>query len=230
MSIGIQPITAVDGHTSFSVGERAFHAITPILFHTLPLSEESKARITQARVANFGKNPNTHGFKAVDTENGQLVGFALWIVYPEDDVLSLSVEEEARGKLGTEVPERRVECSLAYYAMIAGGKREALGVEKDKKGEVVKLRKRVELGTLFVDPEYQRRGIARQLLKFGFEEAERLGLEMTLEATREGKRLYESLGFETVKVEQFDARPFGADIVDDITFMVRPVGAKKGLQ
>jgi GNAT superfamily N-acetyltransferase len=216
MPIKIHPTTASDSYESFSTAERAFTAINPILFHTLPLSKTTKELISQSRAQSFGRNPNSHGFKAVDAESGALVGLAQWVVHEQEEILSKSVEEEVQGKLVPEVPERRVESSLAYYRMLGVGRREALGVERDGEGEVVKLRKRVELATLFVDPDFQGRGIARQLLAWGIGEAEKLGLEMSLEATKAGRRLYESVGFEAVKVERFDARPFGVDIVDEV--------------
>lgn len=48
----------------------------------------------------------------------------------------------------------------------------------------------------FVHPEHRRRGIARQLLSWGTAEADRLGLEMFIEATDDGKPCYEACGFE----------------------------------
>ncbi|KAL4886297.1 acyl-CoA N-acyltransferase [Aspergillus karnatakaensis] len=236
MSITIHPQTKPDSYEIFSLGERAFTSINPVLFHTLPLSAASKEAISAARAQSFGANPSAHGFKAVDKATGKIVGAAQWVVHEDDEVLSKTVEEEVDGRLAVEMPERRVDCARAYYGMLSRGRRDVLGIkdgdgeEEQGAGEVKKLRKRVELVSLFVDPGYQRRGIARSLLAWGIGKAARLGLEMSLEATREGRRLYESVGFEVVKVEEFDARGFGVDIVDEIAFMVRPVGVKGGPQ
>ena len=48
---------------------------------------------------------------------------------------------------------------------------------------------------LFVHPEHRRRGAARQLVEWGVHEADRLGLETFIEATDDGKPLYEACGF-----------------------------------
>lgn len=51
---------------------------------------------------------------------------------------------------------------------------------------------------LGVDPKYQRRGIARSLLQWGLERAEKEGLPVHLSATPDGASLYKSLGFRGV--------------------------------
>ncbi|KAI7780805.1 hypothetical protein LA080_015488 [Diaporthe eres] len=51
---------------------------------------------------------------------------------------------------------------------------------------------------LGVDPKYQRRGIARSLLQWGLERAEKEGLPVHLSATPDGASLYRSLGFRGV--------------------------------
>lgn len=51
---------------------------------------------------------------------------------------------------------------------------------------------------LGVDPKHQRRGIARMLLKWGLERAEKEGLPIHLSATPAGASLYTSLGFRSV--------------------------------
>lgn len=51
---------------------------------------------------------------------------------------------------------------------------------------------------LGVDPEYQRRGIARLLLQWGLGRAAREGLPVHLSATPDGASLYSRLGFRSV--------------------------------
>jgi GNAT superfamily N-acetyltransferase len=76
---------------------------------------------------------------------------------------------------------------------------------------VVKLCRRVELETVFVHPAYRRRGVASALLEWEIDQAERLGLLVYLEATEEGRRVYERVGFEVVRGEWFDAGVFGGE-------------------
>lgn len=51
---------------------------------------------------------------------------------------------------------------------------------------------------LGVDPRYQRRGVARSLLRWGLDQAEREGLPVHLSATPAGASLYSRLGFRSV--------------------------------
>ncbi|KAL4915029.1 hypothetical protein BDW62DRAFT_204007 [Aspergillus aurantiobrunneus] len=77
-------------------------------------------------------------------------------------------------------------------------------------GEVIELTRRVELETLFTHPGYQGQGVASVLLRWGVDEAERLGLGVYFEAT-ETRPLYErfGFGFGVVKAVDFDAGVFG---------------------
>lgn len=50
-----------------------------------------------------------------------------------------------------------------------------------------------------VHPEYQRRGIGALLTKAGIEVAERSGLPIYLESSKEGVALYNKLGFRELK-------------------------------
>ncbi len=52
------------------------------------------------------------------------------------------------------------------------------------------------IGMILIHPEFRRRGLARELVTHVMERAEQLGVEtVKLDATDEGRGLYESLGF-----------------------------------
>ena len=56
--------------------------------------------------------------------------------------------------------------------------------------------RRAHLMNVYTDPGYRRRGLARRLLTMLHREAETRGVtEITLDATEEGRRLYESMGY-----------------------------------
>lgn len=52
------------------------------------------------------------------------------------------------------------------------------------------------LAPIWVLPEYQSRGIGKALLEEGLRKADEVGVACYLEATKEGKRMYEKFGFE----------------------------------
>lgn len=61
------------------------------------------------------------------------------------------------------------------------------------------------------------------LLKWGAEEADRLGLESYLEASPEGKPLYEKTGFITVDTLTVDMSKWGGPASHSTALMMRPV-------
>lgn len=67
----------------------------------------------------------------------------------------------------------------------------------------------VDLSILATVTEWQRRGVGRFGLQWGLEEADRLGVPVYLEATRDGIALYEKVGFVVVGPLEFDAAPYG---------------------
>ena len=63
------------------------------------------------------------------------------------------------------------------------------------------------LATLAVHPDYQRRGIGRKLVTWGVQQGEKEGVPVALEASLDGKRLYEKNGFQLVRTEYLDKLP-----------------------
>ena len=64
------------------------------------------------------------------------------------------------------------------------------------------------VGMVLTNPAYRRRGLARKLLTFCLEQADRMGIETTkLDATDQGRPLYEKFGFETEQEVERWSRP-----------------------
>lgn len=55
------------------------------------------------------------------------------------------------------------------------------------------------MNILFTHPDHRRKGVGSLVMKWGLDHADRLGLEAFLEATKEGKPCYESVGFKVVE-------------------------------
>ena len=62
---------------------------------------------------------------------------------------------------------------------------------------------------LFVDPEYQRKGVGKMLMDWGIEVAEKLWLHVWLEASKPGEKLYRSLGFQETSRRIWQTESFG---------------------
>lgn len=55
------------------------------------------------------------------------------------------------------------------------------------------------MNILFTHPDYRRAGVGSLIINWGLEQADRLGLECFVEATKEGKPCYERFGFKVVE-------------------------------
>ena len=80
-----------------------------------------------------------------------------------------------------------------------------------------------DLRLLHTDPAHKRRGAGSMILRWGAEEADRLGLESYLEASPEGKPLYEKSGFVGVDDFTVDMSQWGGPESHTTVLMRRPV-------
>ncbi|KAL2783854.1 hypothetical protein BJX66DRAFT_110874 [Aspergillus keveii] len=220
MPFEIHPLQLEDLNESFLVGEKAFHAHNRLVYTGI-LSDASRAVLVKSREGDFPEPENTKNFKVLN-EKGEIIAGSRWSIQKEEEEVTISVEEAVNKRIKSEITEMRHELARNLYTIFAQGKRDVLGfyVDSDtpttsepnsEKKKVLKFPPRIELDVLYVHPNYQRRGIASDLLKWGFEKSEELGLPLYLEATAEGRPVYERYGFETVKVQGFDARLYGVD-------------------
>ncbi|KAL3485324.1 hypothetical protein BJX62DRAFT_39314 [Aspergillus germanicus] len=231
MPFETHPLQAEDLNQSFLVGEKAFHAHNRLIYTGI-LSDASRAVLVKSREGDFPEPENTRNFKVVN-EKGEIVAGSRWSIQKEEEEVTISVDDAVNKRIKSEITEMRHELARSLYTIFAQGKRDVLGFyansetpstseSNGEKKKVLKFPPRIELDVLYVHPDYQRRGIASDLLKWGFEKSEQLGLPIYLEATAEGRPVYERYGFETVKVQGFDARPFGVNEEVEYAFMIRP--------
>ncbi|KAL4866235.1 hypothetical protein BDV12DRAFT_138390 [Aspergillus spectabilis] len=212
-SYTIHPLTLPDLHETTSISELAFTEHNTLLYAS-PLSPESLSKLVSGRASRFSSEKDVFSFKVVDNGSGKIIGSSRWSIHLSDEADEKSVEEVVEGRMSANLPEMKRDVARVVYTAVTVGRRDVLSVpdaaagNNEGEGKGCVLRKRVELEGLFVHPEYQRRGIARELLQWGLEEAEKLGLEVYLEATPAGRPFYSRCGFETVKVVPTEGREF----------------------
>ncbi|KAL4936955.1 hypothetical protein BDV06DRAFT_216253 [Aspergillus oleicola] len=216
----IQPLLPPDYVEAFAVADAAFADLNSLLYTKYPPSLKSKANLTKARLKAIKSMHKATMFKAVDNYTKKIVGVARWVVATEDEDVEESVEDCVDDIMKRSVSETNHYAMRSFYRMALRGKWDILGIQ-DYSGDIVKLRRRVELETLVTHPDYQGYGVATSLLQWGIDEAERLGLLLYLEATEAGKPLYERYGFETVHEMDFDAKEYGGAGKQRYTFMIR---------
>lgn len=78
-----------------------------------------------------------------------------------------------------------------------------------------------DLKLLHTDPDHQRRGAGGRCLQWGTLEADRLGLQSYLEASKEGRPLYEKYGFKEVDRIVVDLSKWGGEEDGVAYLMVR---------
>ncbi|PKX99868.1 acyl-CoA N-acyltransferase [Aspergillus campestris IBT 28561] len=220
MTYTIHPLTLEDIPETFTMAQQAFSKSNRHFYNPYPYSDESHAQLLERQLDFFKDRPPNQAFKAVDDATGHIVGAAGWGVHVEDEPVTQTLKETVEARMQPRIPELCEDPFRGVYTAMNEGRREVIGVVGGEGGEVVRFKKRVELQFLHTHPEYQRRGIGSALLKRFLEETAGLGLMLYLQATDEGRPLYEKIGFEAVLkrtyvFEDGDAEPY------NISFMVK---------
>jgi GNAT superfamily N-acetyltransferase len=139
--------------------------------------------------------PNTIFLKATlpDTEgdpsNRQIVGLAIWQQVSIVDGYGDPPADDPVADIGITDPTEERFASQ----MLKSLHKRRIEVVQEKANSTPPAIYALDLCA--VDPKYQRRGIAGELVQWGLDEARRRGLEATTEASSMGRGAYEKLGF-----------------------------------
>lgn len=126
---------------------------------------------------------------------GRMAGHSAWKIHPRDRTQAeLDAIKAASADDGYPPTAHRALLD-DFYA--------ALG---DAKARLIGTRAHVLLHMLATDPHYHRQGIGSMQLRWGVEETDRLGVMSYLEASDDGKALYERYGYQSVEKLNFDCR------------------------
>lgn len=247
MAITIVPATVDDAPELTRVGMLGFQ--DDLLNRTiLPLHEATPAQLSEhlqwrvARARDRMTGPGKFYVKAVDSETGAIVG-SCGIQSPEvvaknaRDGIEVSGSEVADGD---EKPKKlelpsivKVELQERLDGVMKEAQREILGQREDvwsRFSSVIvffahEVRETkihlIEIPTMVVHPDYQRRGIAKRLLLAVCAHADKAGQDVYLEASPAGKKLYLSNGFEEKRADDL-GKLVGAEEYFPLTYMLRP--------
>ncbi|THW87287.1 hypothetical protein D6D18_07352 [Aureobasidium pullulans] len=170
------------------------------------IQEEEGDDITYSfmRFISMGMEHNSQSFwKVVDTDTDEMISVAKFTFqYHEGEAYQdTPVEGEAP-------PPTRL---LEFFGQINK-------VSNEFARQNYAGRPHAHLAYLATLPEHRKRGAAHMLLERGTNKADEAGLDMYLQASPEGARLYKKFGFEEKQYEDVDLKPFGVDMGNGIRF------------
>ncbi|KAH8675775.1 putative GNAT family acetyltransferase [Xylariales sp. PMI_506] len=174
------------------------NSFTTLLFPG-PMPENAREMRAQGFIKEIEEATTLRCLKVVDTDLAdgpeQMVAFARWHIYLEPQTPSPPSATTSRAA--------RPGCNDEACDMLFGG------IEL-RKQEIMGGKPYVYLQTLYTDPKHQRRGAASMLIKWGLEEAQKLGLPAFLDASEEGHSVYTKMGFKDIDLQELDFSKWGA--------------------
>jgi len=180
---------------------------------TGPNTPENIAEKSAKALKDLKENPASRYLKVTDSETGEIVAGAQWLTYTNGNS---EAELDKMFKTDTGEPGYRADWEPVYAHL------------KDNRREIMGKRPYYYLNVLFTHPKHHRRGAGAMLLRWGMEEADRLGVECYMEASIEGRPLYERNGFKVIKEAKFDMAEFGRpELGVDINCCMRRAAIEK---
>ncbi|KAF2266242.1 acyl-CoA N-acyltransferase [Lojkania enalia] len=172
-----------------------------------PITQEWIQKTIDKMIKSFRTEPDCYFVKVVDTDMGdKFVAGAKWRINEKE-----RTEEEIQGMLPKPGKDEEGNPGVqAFMKYLAEARKEHMGTKPF-----------FLLHLIITDLEHQRRGAASMLINWGFERADKAGLQCYLEATEVGKPVYSKLGFYPVKVKTFDLTQYGGQGIDRSTIMLR---------
>ena len=169
-------------------------------------------------LASWRKDPERYKKnKVIDTDLpdndpfGKIVGVADWEFYPKYRTKEEREKSSAENEKDGLPPLINGTMMKEFIGQLGEAKEEQLGGKPF-----------VYLHILATHPKHHRRGVGAMHLRWGFEQAEKLGLPVYLESSPMGRPLYARNGFEIKGWLPFDARKYGSEKELPHALMLRP--------
>ncbi|KAH6641200.1 acyl-CoA N-acyltransferase [Chaetomium tenue] len=177
----LRPSTPADITPCAAIAYAAFQP-SALIRQMAPISDEVELGFWTAIVAAAFKDANTHLVVADDAASGEVLGFAKWVFVGEGDALP----GIARNVLGGLVGDK--ELAKAYF-----------GAQAQQHERFMGGRAHWYLELISTKPEIKGLGTGRKLVQWGVEKVDGDGVEAYLEASPQGRGLFERFGFEIVE-------------------------------
>ncbi|KAI1390261.1 acyl-CoA N-acyltransferase [Hypoxylon trugodes] len=194
MPLELQPATEADARRSAQIEHEAYapNPNNKILFPG-PFPPNILDLRAGQLAAELKQDPTTRWLKIIDTDlpadGEQMVAFAKWHVY--DDV-----------KPHWKPRTFGAGCNGEACELLFGG-------VQTQRERILAGRNCVYLSLLHTDPKHQKRGAGELLVKWGIEEAKKLGLIAYLDSSPAGHSLYRKCGFRDVECLTTDLSTWG---------------------
>ncbi|UKZ83089.1 hypothetical protein TrVFT333_010891 [Trichoderma virens FT-333] len=178
MPLTVAPASEADLPRSIAIEKRAYgpNKSSPIFFPGEGLSVQDRISVMTTRIR---EESAAQCIKVVDTElegEASMIAFSMWFIWS--------------GDLRPSFPQRKWGLAPTWRrVMLFSGKWTGDGGRSLRESRMF---------LLHTDPDHQRRGAGGKCLQWGTSEADRLGLVSYLEASEEGRPLYEKYGFKEV--------------------------------
>ncbi|ETN37745.1 uncharacterized protein HMPREF1541_07368 [Cyphellophora europaea CBS 101466] len=210
MPVKVEYASDEDAPRSFEIEHLAYteseDPVEPLLFPG-PMPPDASEKRAAIILKHKREDASIVWLKAVDTETGQMIGFAQWHIYEPGK----PIPEPPPREFG---PGSNPEVCEAFFGSIDAKRQQVMG---DKPHIFLKF--------LHTDPKHQRRGAGSMLIKWGIQRSEELNLPAYLEATSAGHGLYAKHGFQDIGRLDFDLAKWGGSGTTGVVLMLRPVPA-----
>ncbi|KAI0022573.1 acyl-CoA N-acyltransferase [Xylariomycetidae sp. FL0641] len=196
MPLEVKPATAGDALRAATIEHVAYapNPLNDVLFPG-PFAADAVAERAREMAQVLDHDPTVHWLKVVDTDlegEASMVAFAQWHVVTAE-------QRQPPPRTRAFGPGCNPEACELLFGSIARMRARALGD-----------RPHVYLKFLQTDPKHQRRGAGAMLIRWGVEEAKKLGLVAYLESSEEGHELYKRCGFHDMEHVPVDLSKWGA--------------------
>jgi GNAT superfamily N-acetyltransferase len=209
MVIQVEPLIDVEYEEYTRLQYAAFRSsggISSFIFPTETPVDAMHAIIEKGQ-RKMRETSNAHYAKVTDSGSAQLLAIAHWKVFDRERTIE---EQQAFEKTRSPLPGVNHLAWNDYYGHVQQS-RQKLGT-----------RPCLTVHIFATHPAHRRKGHGAMLLQHILTQADEYRLEVYLEASEEGKLLYEKFGFQLISEKDFHLEKYGGFGTDRNTIMIRP--------